>query len=109
MVDRYNMRGFKRCTAANAAQPQGGLEKCKALEEQLKKIDFSIVDTVLYLDAYPNSRKALEYYHKLIKERQETVNMLVNACDKPITAFDIANQDKWSWGEGPWPWENAAN
>ena len=34
---------------------------CARLMQQLREIDFSIVETALYLDAYPEQPQALEY------------------------------------------------
>ena len=37
--------------------------------KKLREIDFCLVETILYLDAYPDHPQALEYYHKLNAER----------------------------------------
>ena len=76
---------------------------------RLKKIDFSIIDTVLYLDAYPNCKKALSYYHKLKAEREAVVEALSKSCNMPVTSFENSSEDKWHWIESPWPWEHADN
>ncbi len=71
-------------------------------------IDFAIVETVLYLDAYPNSSAALSYYHKLVSERKKLAESLAR-IGKPITNMDNTDTDNWNWTNGPWPWQPEAN
>ena len=121
MVDRFNgSRGMFRnsmgnhnscaqgsCNSCNSCDSNGG--DCHALYQKLKKIDFSLIDTVLYLDAYPECRKALAYYHKLKKEREAVVEALSTKCNMPITNFNNTSEDTWNWTDTPWPWDPAAN
>lgn len=119
MVDRYNGRGIFRnannmtqCSENNECkckQQCSEKSECKKIKERLQKIDFSMIDTILYLDAYPNSCEALKYYHKLKEERQMLAEALAQSCDMPITNFEHAGTDEWVWTDGPWPWESAAN
>ena len=46
------------------------------LINKLRKIDFALVDTVLYLDAYPHCKKAMEYYKKLLAEQKTLLEKL---------------------------------
>ena len=80
---------------------------CEALKKRLRKVDFAIYDTVLYLDVYPGCVKAQEYYQKLIKEREELCYMINTKCG-PITINNVMS-GKWDWTKGPWPWEPDAN
>ena len=75
---------------------------------KLQMIDFAIVETVLYLDAYPHSKSALAYYHKLVDERAKLSKALA-ADESPITSFNNDSTDNWNWTNGPWPWESDAN
>ena len=68
-----------------------------------------MIETVLYLDAYPECNEALSYYHTLKKEREKVVEELSRKCNMPITAFDNDSMDKWNWINAPWPWEYDAN
>ena len=83
--------------------------ECRKLSQRLQKIDFAIIDTVLYLDAYPNCAKALNYYHKLIQERKLVVESLACKCNMPVTFFDNVSTNEWNWTDAPWPWEFSAN
>lgn len=129
MVDRYNgMRGSFRGSSANNngsscgicgngnsrlscrdCSPCGDKGECRALKEKLKRVDFSLIDTVLYLDAYPECKAALAYYHKLKAEREKIVEALSKSCNMPVTNFDNASEDTWNWVDKPWPWEACDN
>jgi len=77
------------------------------LLKKLQKVDFSLVDTVLYLDAYPHCKKALDYYHKLLAERE---NLIVKLNEAGVTLNNMSNtSDTWEWTDSPWPWEFEAN
>ena len=84
-----------------------GKQSCSELTCRLRKVDFAIYDTVLYLDVYPDCVKAQEYYQKLVCEREELCKRINSECG-PIT-FNNAMSGKWSWTKGPWPWEPGAN
>ena len=77
------------------------------LLKKLQTVDFSLVDIVLYLDAYPNCSKALHHYHKLLEERASLLQKL-NEAGIPLTSFGNT-EDSWKWTDSPWPWEYDAN
>lgn len=93
----------------NGNQGAGNGASCQALLRRLQALDFSIVDTVLYLDAYPDCQNALDYYRKLVSERDALKRSLAENCKRPVTNFENASNDAWDWTNGPWPWEAAAN
>ncbi len=74
-----------------------------SLMRKIQEIDFSLYETVLYLDAYPRCRAALNYYHSLKKTRDALAAEYENAYG-PITAFGNTSQGSWDWVNGPWPW-----
>ena len=81
---------------------------CKQAIEVLRALDFSIQETVLYLDAYPECEQALAYYHKLMEERAEAMEAYEKQCG-PLSIYGNKNRDTWEWTKGPWPWEFDAN
>lgn len=99
MVDnnRRMARGVQRQCGCN--------DGCESLKKRLKAVEFSLVDVVLYLDAYPDCRKALNYYSKLRKEREMLLESINNSCG-PLTMYDNVSCDEWKWTDGPWPWQN---
>ena len=48
---------------------------CNATLKRLRAVDFALQETVLYLNAYPKSKQALRYYHRLIKEREQLMDL----------------------------------
>lgn len=81
---------------------------CKQLMCKLQGLDFSIADTLLYLDAYPDCGKAKEYLARLFSEREGVRGALREAGCPPITQYD-ENGKKYRWVDGPWPWEPEGN
>ena len=81
---------------------------CKHLLEQLRKLDFSLYEVVLYLDAYPNCCEALALYHQLVAKRQEVLSLYEAACG-PLTVGGNQSHTSWDWFKGPFPWEYEAN
>lgn len=79
----------------------------KKLKAELQKIDFSLYDTLLYLDIYPHCQKALAYYKKLLGEREQILARL-REIGMPINNMSIC-ADTWNWTESPWPWDLDAN
>ena len=95
--------GNDRCGHGNACSGS-----CKKDLKRLRAIDFAIQETVLYLDAYPECRQALEYYHKLIEARERLLSSYEKSCG-PMTMYGNRSRQSWDWVDGPWPWENDAN
>lgn len=91
------------CETCNNAQ-----NNTSELMRRLQKVDFAIVETCLYLDAYPNSREALAYYQRLITEQKMLRDRLA-ALGRPITNSENTAKDQWLWTKGPWPWQIEAN
>ena len=82
---------------------------CKQSMQALQAIDFSMVDTILYLDAYPESPEALAHYHKLHEERDRLLGAMAAEKCAPVSAMSVPESGTWSWVEGPWPWEFDGN
>lgn len=77
--------------------------ECDALMQRLQKLDFSIQETVLYLNAYPDCCEAKAYYHQLVKERCEVAKEYEEKCG-PLKAMGNVSTATWQWVEAPWPW-----
>lgn len=74
------------------------------LLHRLQALDFTLQELVLYLDMYPDCRRALSKLHMLRQERAAIVQKL-EALGVPITATGNESQERWHWIDGPWPWE----
>ena len=101
-----NCQGNNSCSNGNGCSGGNG---CQALLRRLQVLDFSIVDTVLYLDAYPHCAQALAHYHSLVSERDALKKKLAQQCKTPITSYENESRDSWDWINNPWPWEIGAN
>lgn len=76
------------------------------LLEKVRELDFAKVEAGLYLDAYPKSASALKFYREIC-ERLAAVTALYEAKFGPLSTLGAAasSEARWSWVEGPWPWE----
>lgn len=110
MMRNYRTAGYSPRTCATNAnegtRPQA--TNCTKLKKKLQTVDFAIVETTLYLNAYPNCRTALDYYHKLLAERESLIGVINEKCG-PMSARDNKSRTDWTWIDGPWPWEADAN
>lgn len=77
---------------------------CDNIINRLQTIDFAIVETVLYLDSYPDCAEALHNFRKLTEERKGVVAAYESECG-PLTCSCGNDICKWRWTDGPWPWE----
>ncbi len=75
-----------------------------ALLKKIQETDFSIYETILYLDAYPDCREALAYYHTLMSARKNLIAQYEREVG-PISAFGNQSQCSWDYVKTPWPWQ----
>ena len=114
-INRQSPTPLYNCSLRNSAErvermnPDCTSDDCKAIMKRLQKIDFSLVDVILYLDAYPECKKALDYYHKLLSERDALRHALSSKCKRPMSPFENESETEWDWISSPWPWEASAN
>ena len=74
--------------------------------EQIKGLDFAIVELGLYLDTHPEDQRALcmhREYCKQVKDLKDKYQKMYG----PLTIFYPCN--KWRWLEEPWPWERRSD
>lgn len=96
----------------NCATPAPRSNNCynkeiKALIKKLQAVDFSMVDTILYLDVYPHCQKAMSYYHELHHQRDKLIEKL---SELGVSMNNMSvHSDNWNWTDAPWPWELDAN
>lgn len=75
-----------------------------SLLRKIQEVDFSLYETILYLDAYPNCREALAYYHTLLSQRNALMAQYQREIG-PLSAFGNHSQSSWDWVKAPWPWQ----
>lgn len=103
----YQCRG-SRGNSCPLCRGNNNARACNSLMRELQKIDFALYETILYLDAYPYCKEALEYYHALVHQRGLIVAEL-EAGGNPITTCGNVSHSSWDWISSPWPWEVSAN
>ena len=72
------------------------------LMKALQAYSFAAYDALLYLDAYPDSREALESYNKYQKLAGRA-KAEYEAKFGHVTAPNEASS--WDWTDSPWPWQ----
>ncbi len=79
----------------------------KTLLNELRALDFALLETGLYLNAY-DSDEATDYFLTLSKKRK-ALAAEYEASYGPLRMANAAEDGKWAWTKGPWPWESEAN
>ena len=102
-----------RESCSNSASVRGRINSsavnaCSELKKRFQQVEFALTETVLYLDAYPECREALDYYHMLLEERNMLLEEINEQCC-PMTMYGNTSTDNWNWVNGPWPWQYEAN
>ena len=72
------------------------------LLDQIKALDFAVIELGLYLDTHPEDKKALcmhREYTKQLKDLKDKYQKMYG----PLSIYFPCN--KWRWIENPWPWE----
>ena len=71
---------------------------------RLQVQSFVLDDIRLYLDTHPDDKKALEWYHKYRKLKEQTEKEYVDRFG-PLNSFQVDSDTRWTWVDTPWPWE----
>ena len=71
--------------------------------QQIQMYSFAVYDAKLYLDAYPNSKSALDFYNKYIKAENRAIQEYESRYGKIRLNGE---ESSWQWTNGPWPWQN---
>ncbi|MBP3605944.1 MAG: spore coat protein CotJB [Clostridia bacterium] len=74
-----------------------------ALLRRIQAHSFAKTECELFLDSHPDDKMALDYYHKNL-DALLALTAEYEANFGPLTAAGAA-RDRWSWIEGPWPWQ----
>ena len=81
-------------------------EKCDSRRREMindiKALDFSIIELGLYLDTHPEDQRALSMHREYcnqVKDLKEKYQKMYG----PLSIFYPSN--KWEWLDNPWPWE----
>ncbi len=77
---------------------------CRERMNLLRMLDFAIVETALFLDAYPDNAEALAYYHELKMRYKAAYKEYETTCG-PLTIYSNESKTTWELASAPLPWE----
>jgi len=72
------------------------------LMKQIQAYGFAAYDTHLYLDAYPDSKEALNAYNKYKKLEKRAIAEYEQKFGQITPPTEATS---WSWVDAPWPWQ----
>jgi spore coat protein JB len=80
-------------------------QMCKNdLYHLIQTTNFAIIEMALYLDTHPNNACALETYHDYHHMFRQAVAIYEKRFE-PLTIYGMNNDNRWTWGDEPWPWQ----
>ena len=86
-----------------------GMERNRAvLLNKILKTGFVLNDLALYLDTHPTDMNALRHYEFYQKKHEELTREYESRYGA-LTRKMTNDSNKWTWLDGPWPWEREYN
>ena len=79
----------------------------KALLNEIRALDFALLETGLYLNAY-DCEEAKDYF-KMTQDKREQLVHEYETNYSPLRMENGMKNGHWQWHQGPWPWESEAN
>ena len=74
--------------------------------EQIKCLNFAVIELALYLDTHPEDQRAL-CLHREYTNNLKNLKDMYQKIYGPLSIYYPCN--KWRWLEEPWPWERGNN
>ncbi len=75
----------------------------EALLEKIQALSFAKTEAELFLDASPDHKLALDYFHKTL-DALNAAKEEYEAKYGPLTTAGVS-RERWNWVDGPWPWQ----
>ena len=74
------------------------------LMQRIHALSFAMTEAQLFLDTHPDCRDALTYFRDI----REKLDVAMTEYQNKYGALfaDMTVGDKWSWIDGPWPWQH---
>ena len=104
---RNNMGSTPRADNRSGHNP-GGTPLTGSLADQIRALGFVKTELELYLDTHPKCHTALDYYYKTVDELRRLTDMYESSTG-PLTAMGVTDTERWTWVDGPWPWQQAGD
>ena len=77
-------------------------DKRREMLNEIKSLNFAIIDLSLYLDTHPKDQRILNIQREYVKKFEDLKYKYQNMYG-PLTIYYPSN--KWDWINEPWPWE----
>lgn len=77
----------------------------EVLLKRVQVCDFALNDAALFLDTHPDDKDALAFYKKYNDMRKQAVADYTSKYG-PLQKTDLMSDTRWTWVDGPWPWQN---
>lgn len=74
------------------------------LMRRIHALSFAMTEAQLFLDTHPDCRDALAYFKDMRAQLDTAMTEYQNKYG-PLFA-DMTVGDKWTWTDGPWPWQH---
>ena len=104
-MGNMNTMDFMSTMTANTMNMSSN-DDCRPTREEMlqniKCLNFAIIELGLYLDTHPDDEKALCLHRKYCREAKDLKDKYQKVYG-PLTIQFPCN--KWRWLEEPWPWE----
>ena len=101
-----NMNSMNTIPTMTANMSMHSDNHCRPSREEMlqniKCLNFAIIELGLYLDTHPDDEKALCLHRKYCKEYRELTDKYQKVYGSLTIQFPC---NKWRWLEEPWPWE----
>lgn len=68
-------------------------------------LGFAIIDLNLYLDNFPDDKKAIELFNQYRSLKKQYMDEYQSKYGPLVLTSDALNTYPWAWEKGPWPWE----
>lgn len=70
----------------------------------IRIVDFVLVDLSLYLDTHPFDQEAMEYFNHYVRIKNK-MSRDFSMRFFPLTTDQAESKKEWRWGTAPLPWE----
>ena len=79
--------------------------KCReSLMEELRAMNFAIVDLKLYLNTHPCECRKVDVYNQFV-QKYKALMAEYEENFGPLVADTYESDCPWEWIENPWPWD----
>lgn len=76
----------------------------KVLLHRIQVCNFVLLETSEFLDTHPANQEAIAYFNKYNEMLKESTQEYA-AKYGPLAKSDFTGTERWTWVDGPWPWE----